>query len=88
LLIVESGRAVPWTKPEDIEIDASIEDDHAPLPLLGGLFPESPYFSATCADGSCHRLPRTAGDPASFKRWLRALVGVNDGEPVSVDQPE
>jgi hypothetical protein len=88
LLIVESGRAVPWTKPEDIEIDASIEEDHALLPLFGGLFPESPYFNAACADGSCHRLPRTAGNPASFKRWFRALVGVNDGEPVSVDQPE
>jgi hypothetical protein len=45
LLIVEAGKAVPWTKPEDIPYDAT-----KPLPQLGGIFPGG--FNATLGDGT------------------------------------
>jgi hypothetical protein len=44
ILIVEAGRAVPWTKPEDLPYA-----DDQPLPKLGGLFHDS--FRAAFADG-------------------------------------
>jgi Protein of unknown function (DUF1559) len=44
-LIVEAGDAIPWTKPDELPYDPI-----APLPVLGGHFPD--LFVAALADGS------------------------------------
>jgi hypothetical protein len=49
ILIVEGGKAVPWTKPEDLPYVAD-----KPLPELGGLFPD--VFHTAFADGKVHTL--------------------------------
>ncbi len=44
VLIVEAGKSVPWTKPEDIPYD-----ENQPLPKLGGFF--KGWFHVVMADG-------------------------------------
>jgi hypothetical protein len=70
LLIVEGGRAVPWTKPEDL-----VYDPDGPLPKLGGIFGDG--FNAAFADGSARFIAR-----GTDEETLRALITRNGGEPV------
>jgi hypothetical protein len=74
LLLAEAGVAVPWTKPEDLFIEAD-----KPLPRLGGLFPDG--FYACTADSRIHFLSRKIyrDEPA-----LRALIGIRNGQPVDL----
>jgi hypothetical protein len=61
LLIVEAGRAVPWTKPEDVPYRPD-----QPLPALG-VFPR--LFLAARGDASVESFPRDMNE-----RELRALI--------------
>ena len=70
LLIVEAGRAVPWTKPEDLRYDPD-----GPLPSLGGLFKDG--FCAGFVDGSVRFLT-----PDLDQETIRSLITRNGGEPV------
>jgi biopolymer transport protein ExbD len=73
-MLVEANRDIPWTKPEDIEIDA---DPAKPLPKVGGhLQPDGMWIAAFC-DGSV-RVISDAIDP----KTLRALFTVGGREPV------
>jgi hypothetical protein len=51
LMVVEAGRAVPWTKPADL-----VYDPDKPVGKLGGLFKGD--FHALYADGSVHFLAK------------------------------
>jgi hypothetical protein len=70
VLIVEAGRSVPWTSPQDLAFDRA-----GPLPPLGGLFPGRVH--AAFADGSAAAV--RADLPAAG--W-RALITRNGGEPL------
>ena len=48
IMLVEAKRDIPWTKPEDIEIDP---DATKPLPRFGGHMPQG-LFGLALADGS------------------------------------
>jgi hypothetical protein len=72
LLIVEAGKAVPWTKPEDLPYDPA-----KPLPKLGGLGFENGFHGAFC-DGSVRFLSHTIRE-----KTLQALVTPNGGEAVN-----
>lgn len=72
ILIVEAGRAVPWTMPEDIHFAAD-----QPVPKLGGLFPG--IFNAAFADGSVWALPKRIDADT-----LRKLIMRNEGQSVDV----
>lgn len=54
-LIVEAGRAVPWTKPEDI-----IYADDQPVPKLGGMFKDS--FRVAFADCRVDSFPHDVSE--------------------------
>jgi hypothetical protein len=71
-LIVEAGKAVPWTKPEDIPYTAG-----KPLPKLGGLFADG--FHAAMADGAIRFIPRDAEEKA-----LHAMITPAGGEAVEL----
>ena len=73
ILLVEAKRDIPWTKPEDIEIDV---DPAKPLPTFGGHWVPG-VFGAAFADGSVHVIS-DATDP----KVLRALFTINGGEPI------
>jgi hypothetical protein len=72
LLIAEAGKAVPWTKPEDIPYAAN-----KPLPKLGGLFADG--FNAAMADGTIRFIPRDAPE-----KTLRAMITPAGGEVVEL----
>jgi RNA polymerase sigma factor (sigma-70 family) len=74
LLIVEAGRAVPWTKPEDVSYHPK-----KPVPRLGGAFKN--IFHAAFADGSVTALPRKIDE-----KTLRALITPAGGEVVDVNK--
>jgi hypothetical protein len=69
-LIVEAGRAVPWTKPEDLPYAPQ-----GPLPALGGLFPDG--FTAVMADGTARFVRK--GTPEAT---VRAYITANGGEVI------
>ncbi len=68
ILVVESKRSVPWTKPDDIPYDAE-----KPLPKLGGFFDEG--FNATFADGSVRFISKHIEE-----KVLRAFFTADGGE--------
>jgi beta-lactamase regulating signal transducer with metallopeptidase domain/biopolymer transport protein ExbD len=72
IMLVEAKRDIPWTKPEDIEIDP---DPSKPLPKLGGHMTNG--WAAGLADGSVRFISDTA-DP----KLLRAFFTVAGGEVV------
>lgn len=72
ILIVETKRPVPWTKPEDIPFDPE-----KPLPELGGW--NSNGFRVTMADGSVQFIPKNL-DPEIIRRLIMAA----DGGPVQL----
>jgi hypothetical protein len=69
LMLVEAARAVPWTKPEDVEIDVQ-----SVRPALGGIFSEG--FHASTFHGSVVFVTDVNNDSE-----LRALFGIADGVP-------
>jgi type II secretory pathway pseudopilin PulG len=72
VLVVQANddRAVPWTKPDDLEVDLK-----KPLDGLGDAEPNG--FSALFADGSVRLLPKTISEET-----LRRLFGRADGLPI------
>jgi beta-lactamase regulating signal transducer with metallopeptidase domain/biopolymer transport protein ExbD len=70
IMLVEAKRDIPWTKPEDIEIDA---DPAKPLPKFAGH--TLGYFAAAFADGSVNLISDQA-DP----KWLPKFFLVDTGE--------
>jgi hypothetical protein len=68
VLIVEAGKAVPWTKPEELEYEPG-----KPLPGLGGVSPQG--FYAALADGSVRFIPMALG-----KEAIRAFFTRNAGD--------
>lgn len=70
LMIVEAGKAVPWSKPEDLPYA-----DAAPVPAVGGIFPGG--FNALFCDGSVRFLPKTLQG-----KTFRALITRNGGEAI------
>src|SRR5205823_3792100 len=73
LLIVEAGKPVPWTKPQDL----SYEPD-GPLPNLDGLFTDG--FRACLVDCS-RRFVRVGINEAT----LRAVITRNGGDQPGAD---
>jgi uncharacterized protein (TIGR03067 family)/prepilin-type processing-associated H-X9-DG protein len=74
VLAVEAGKAVPWTKPDDLEYKAG-----QALPRLGGQFGGG--FNMLLADGSVRFVP------AGFnENVLRHLITIADGQPVDFDK--
>ena len=73
IMIVESAKPVPWTKPEDLPFD-----NEKPLPELGGLFEDG--FHVAFADGGVLFLSKNL-DPIV----LRAAIMSNGGEILSSD---
>ncbi len=71
IMLVEAKRDIPWTKPEDIEIDP---DASKPLPKFGGHI-TGDIFAATFADGHVEILNDSL-DP----KTLRAMFTIAGGE--------
>jgi hypothetical protein len=76
LLIVESNKAVPWTKPEDVVYDAK-----KPLPNFGGPFTENTWLGAM-VDGSVLRIGKRVSEAT-----LRAAITPAGGEILGRDWP-
>ena len=74
LLVVEAGKPVPWTKPEDLAFDPD-----QPLPDLTGIFNDR--IRIAMADGSRQRI--RVGAPEVM---LRAMITRNGGEVVDYSQ--
>jgi hypothetical protein len=70
ILVVEAGKPVPWTKPEDLTYDAK-----KPVPKVGGLFREG--FHIALVDGSTRFIDRKID-----ARTLRALITPAGGEKI------
>ncbi len=73
IAVVEAQRDVPWTKPEDIEIDP---DETKPLPKFGFGRTDG-LFGFTMADGSVH-----SGVNSVDPKVLRLLFTIADGQVV------
>jgi Protein of unknown function (DUF1559) len=71
-MVVEAGKAVTWTKPDDIPYDGK------EVPRLGGMFDGK--FHAVFADGAVYRFKKDA--PAET---LRRFITRSDGEVVDRD---
>ncbi len=71
ILIIEAGKTIPWTKPEDLPYSAD-----KPIPELGGAI-EDGLISLVTADGAVHRLRR--GVDKEFEENLRIYITRNDG---------
>lgn len=72
LMMVESKRPIPWTKPEDIPYDAE-----EPVPPLGGWVPGQ--FLAALADGSVRPIS-TEIDEATLRAWIGRADGKQSPE--------
>jgi hypothetical protein len=70
LMVVEAGRPVIWTKPDDIVFDPKMD-----VPRPGGLFPDG--FNAAMCDGSVRFFRHTVPQAT-----LRLLIQRNDGQPI------
>lgn len=74
LMFVEAKRAVPWTKPEDIDYAAD-----KPVPELGGWFDGG--FNAAFSDGSVRFINKNVDE-----QLLRALITRGGREPIDRDK--
>ncbi len=74
ILIVEAGKSVPWTKPEDLAYSAD-----KPLPELGGAIGDG-LFSLIMADGTPYYARN--GLDEEFQQHLRAYITRNGGEVI------
>jgi hypothetical protein len=72
-LVVETGPAVPWSKPEELEYNPG-----KPLPKLGGVYPGG--FHAGLCDGSVRFISSKVKEST-----LRALITRNGGEVIGND---
>lgn len=72
-LVVEAGKAVPWTKPEDIPFDPAKK-----LPRLGGSF-RGVFLAAFC-DGAVRPVSDTVSEDV-----LKAMITRNGGEKLGDD---
>jgi len=70
IMVIEAGRAVPWTKPEDLPFDPD-----APLPELGGLFKDG--INVVMFDSSANTIRRDAEEAI-----IRAAITRNGREVV------
>jgi hypothetical protein len=73
IMIVESSKPVPWTKPEDL-----LYDKEKPLPDLGGLFEDG--FHVAFADGAVLFLSKNLNPNV-----IRAAITRDSGEILSSD---
>jgi serine/threonine protein kinase len=73
LMIAEGAKAVPWTKPEDLEVSPD-----RPLPALGGLFEGG--YNVAMADCRVIFVRDTVTE-----KTLRAVLSARGGEPVPKD---
>lgn len=85
ILVAEVGTPVPWTKPEDIVIDETIEDDSSGFGFkvdMHQFLPGAVYFEAYMANGSLRTMTTSAFvDKNKFKKKLiRPFIGCGDGE--------
>lgn len=76
IMLVDAKRDIPWTKPEDIEIDA---DATKPLPKLGGHMQPDDLFAAGFADGHIEGINSSKVDAGK----LHAMFTVGGGEPTN-----
>ena len=72
LLVIESKREVPWTKPEDIPFDPE-----APVPQVGGWYAKG--FNGAMCDGSVRFF---SGD--LDERTIKNLIMRADGNPINL----
>jgi len=77
ILLVDTGKPVPWTKPEDLEYDPD-----GPLPDLQGIFDDG--FWACMVDGPNIRRWIKKG---TSEATLRALITRNGGDRPGPDWP-
>jgi hypothetical protein len=79
ILVIDSGEAVEWTKPDDIDFGPG-----KPTPALGGAYPNVPYVMILMCDGTVRKLLRTAPDST-----LHLLADRNDNKviPPGWEQP-
>jgi Protein of unknown function (DUF1559)/BlaR1 peptidase M56/Type II secretion system (T2SS), protein G len=77
IMVVEKKSDVPWTKPQEIEIEL---DPDKPLPKFGGHLADG-LFSSEFADGSIHMFSQSVVDA----NLLRDLFTINGGEMVDVN---
>jgi hypothetical protein len=73
LLVVEAGKPVPWTKPENLTYDPN-----GPLPDLEGIFSDG--FRARFVDASAHWVPKETSEEV-----IRAAITRNGDEKVWLD---
>jgi RNA polymerase sigma factor (sigma-70 family) len=73
ILVVEAGRAVPWTRPDDLAFDVRA------LPKLGGVVKDG--FHALMADGAVRFFPN-----GTDQQVLRAAITYAGGELFSWDK--
>jgi hypothetical protein len=73
ILIVEAGKPVPWTKPEEL-----VYDPDAPLPELKGVFQDR--FRVAGADGHVQAVKLGISE-----QTLRAAITRNGAEPLGAD---
>jgi hypothetical protein len=73
LMVVESGKPVIWTKPEDMPFEGK------DVPLLGGMFDGA--FTAVMGDGAPRRFKKGI-DPEMIKR----LIDPRDGQVVNINE--
>ena len=72
LMVVESGKPVIWTKPDDMPFEGK------DVPLLGGMFDGA--FTAVMGDGAPRRFKKGI-DPEMIKR----LIDPRDGQVVNIN---
>ena len=83
ILAAEIGIPVPWTKPEDIIIDETIENDSTDLDFQAAM--DSRFamaFHAVFADASVRTLRLSNPSSKTNKKLLRPYLGYKDGETV------
>ena len=76
ILIVEAGKPVPWTKPENL-----IYDPQGPLPELKGVFKDR--FRVALASGSPRSIALTMSE-----KTLRAAINRNNSDPLAPEWSE
>src|SRR5436305_10578753 len=62
-MIVEAGKDVPWSKPEDLPFNPD-----KPLPKLGGVFPGAGFNAGVCAGSVRFIAGKTKQD--TRKQWI------------------
>ena len=85
ILAAEIGIPVPWTKPEDIVIDASIEDDKTDFDFQVNMilrYGQSLAFHAVMADASVRTFRLSNPSSKTNKKLLRPYLEYEDGETV------